>query len=69
MHVLRLKSGRGASYDVLCHREGMLSVMRDRKGAPNWRMRVLALVLCLLLAGPLTALLWSAALRVIGAAI
>ncbi len=43
--------------------------MRNRSGAPNRRMRVLALVLCLLLAGPLTALLWSAALRVVDAAI
>jgi hypothetical protein len=47
----------------------MLSVMRDRNGAPNRRMRVLALVLCLLLAGPLTALLWGAAVRLLDAAI
>lgn len=43
--------------------------MRDRRGGPNARMRVLALVLCLLLAGPLTALIWSAAVRLIGAVV
>ena len=43
--------------------------MRDRSGGPNWRMRALALLLCLLLAGPLTALLLSAALRMVDLAL
>lgn len=37
----------------------MLTVLRDRSGRPNLRVRVLALLLALLLAGPLTALLAS----------
>ena len=41
----------------------MLSEMRDRRGGPNWRMRVLAIVLALLLAAPLTALFVQAAVR------
>ena len=32
----------------------MLSSMRDRRGGPNWVIRGLALVVALLLAGPLT---------------
>ena len=39
--------------------------MRDPRGGPNRRMRLLALVLALLLAGPLTALLLEGALRVV----
>jgi hypothetical protein len=35
----------------------MLSDMRDRTGGPNVRMRLLAVLLALLLAGPLTVLL------------
>ena len=46
----------------------MLSEMRDRRGGPNRRMRALALVLALLLAGPLTALVLQGALRVLSAA-
>ena len=38
----------------------MLSEMRDRTGGPNVRMRLLALVLALLLAGPLTVFLAQA---------
>jgi len=41
----------------------VLTQMRDRRGGPNWRMRVLALVLALLLAGPLTALVVQGAAR------
>ena len=41
----------------------MLSEMRDRSGGPNWRMRLLAIVLALLLAAPLTALVVQAAAR------
>ena len=46
----------------------MLSTMRDRRGGPNWRMRLLALVLALLLAGPLTALVLQGALRALSLA-
>ena len=37
--------------------------MRNKSGGPNWRMRVLAVVLALLLAAPLTALVVEAAAR------
>jgi hypothetical protein len=46
----------------------VLTQMRDKRGGPNRRMRVLALVLALLLAGPLTALLVQGAARVLSAA-
>ena len=46
----------------------MLSEMRDPRGGPNLRMRVLALVLALLLAGPLTALVVQGAARALSAA-
>ena len=46
----------------------MLSEMRDRRGGPNRRMRLLALVLALVLAGPLTAFLVQGAVRVLSAA-
>ena len=46
----------------------MLSEMRDQRGGPNRRMRVLALVLALLLAGPLTALVLQGAVRMLSAA-
>ena len=46
----------------------MLSEMRDPRGGPNRRMRVLALLLALLLAGPLTALVLQGAARVLSAA-
>ena len=46
----------------------MLTQMRDQRGGPNRRMRLLALVLALLLAGPLTALLVQGAARVLSAA-
>ena len=42
--------------------------MRDPQGGPNRRMRVLAVVLALLLAGPLTALVLQGAARVLSAA-
>ena len=47
----------------------MLSEMRNRSGGPNWRMRALAILLALLLAGPLTALVVQAAGRAIGFAL
>jgi hypothetical protein len=34
----------------------VLPALRDGRGRPNWRVRLLALVLALLLAAPLTAL-------------
>ena len=46
----------------------MLSEMRDPRGGPNWRMRLLALVLALLLAGPLTAMVLQGAIRVLSLA-
>lgn len=46
----------------------MLSEMRNRRGGPNRRMRLLALVLALLLAAPLTAALIEGAARVLSAA-
>ena len=42
--------------------------MRDRRGGPNRRMRLLALVLALLLAAPLTAAILEGLLRVLSAA-
>lgn len=45
----------------------VLTQMRDRRGGPNRRMRALALVLVLLLAGPLTALLVQGAVRALSA--
>ena len=53
--------GHGRLVDVL-------SEMRDPRGGPNRRMRVLALLLALLLAGPLTALVLQGAVRVLSAA-
>lgn len=47
----------------------VLSEMRDRSGGPNWRMRALAILLCLLLAGPLTALMIQAAARALDLAL
>jgi len=46
----------------------VLQEMRDQRGGPNRRMRLLALVLALLLAGPLTALVLQGAVRVLSAA-
>ena len=46
----------------------MLSDMRDPRGGPNRRMRLLALLLALLLAGPLTALVLQGAVQVLSAA-
>ena len=47
----------------------MLSEMRNRTGRPNWRMRLLAIVLALLLAAPLTALVVQAAARALDLAL
>ena len=54
-----------AGAGLLCEAGSVLSRMRDETGAPNLRMRLLALVVALLLAGPLTvALLRGAAAAV-----
>ncbi len=56
---------RTAVHGRLCHAGRVLSRMRDETGAPNLRMRLLALVVALLLGGPLTvALLRGAAAAV-----
>ena len=47
----------------------MLSEMRNRTGGLNWRMRLLAIVLALLLAAPLTALVVQAAARALDLAL
>ncbi|MBC7374609.1 MAG: hypothetical protein H7323_11530 [Frankiales bacterium] len=47
----------------------MLSEMRNRSGGPNRRMRALAILLALLLAGPLTALIVQAAARALNLAL
>lgn len=44
----------------------MLSALRDPRGRPNLRVRLLALVLALLLAGPLTVLLVRVAAGLVG---
>ena len=43
--------------------------MRNPRGGPNWGMRLLAIVLALLLAGPLTILVLQGAIRVLDAAL
>ena len=53
----------------LCHRVRVLSDMRNRSGAPNALMRALALLLALLLAGPLTVLVVRAAVSALGRAL
>jgi hypothetical protein len=54
---------------LLWHSGGVLSEMRNSRGGPNWGMRLLAIVLALLLAGPLTVLVLQGALRVLDAAL
>ena len=53
----------------VCHRVRVLSDMRNRSGAPNLLMRGLALLLALLLAGPLTVLVVRAAAAALGRAL
>jgi hypothetical protein len=43
--------------------------MRNSRGGPNWRMRLLAIVLALLLAGPLTIVVLQALARVLDLAL
>ena len=49
--------------DRTWHPERVLSEMRNRRGGLNWRMRALAILLVLLLAAPLTALVFQFASR------
>lgn len=44
----------------------MLSALRDGRGRPNLRVRLLALTLALLLAGPLTVLAVQVAMGLVG---
>lgn len=59
----------GAESYALCNRGGVLSEMRDGSGAPNRVMRALALLLALLLAGPLTVLVLRALLSALDRAL
>ena len=43
--------------------------MRDSRGGPNLRMKLLALVVALLLAGPLTVLVLQGAARILDLAL
>ena len=54
---------------LLWHSGRVLSEMRNSRGGPNWGMRLLAIVLALLLAGPLTILVLQGAIRVLDAAL
>ena len=54
---------------VMWHSDGVLSEMRNSRGGPNWGMRVLAVLLALLLAGPLTVFLLQAAAKVLDLAV
>ena len=47
----------------------MLAEMRNARGGPNWRVRALALLLALLLAGPLTVFLIAVAARLLDFAV
>ena len=49
----------------LCHPGPVLSSMRDRDGGPKVRVRVLALVVALLLGGPLTLLVLQTVARLL----
>ena len=51
------------------HPGGVLSEMRNSQGGPNWGLRVLAVVLALLLAGPLTILVLQGLLRLLDRAL
>ncbi len=55
--------------EPVCHAGDVLSRMRDSSGGPNLRMRLLAVVVALLLAGPLTAALVKGAAAALGRAL
>ena len=59
----------GSRSPALCHRGRVLGEMRDRSGGPNLLVRALALLLALVLAGPLTVAVVRAAARAIGLAL
>lgn len=54
---------------MLCHSVEVLSSMRDSRGGPSFGMKVLAVVVALLLAGPLTLLIVRAAAAAIRLAV
>ena len=53
----------------MCHPDRVLSRMRDSSGGPNLRMRLLAVVVALLLACPLTVALIEGAAAVVRLAV
>jgi hypothetical protein len=63
--LLRRPAGRRP----LCHPGAVLSSMRDSRGGPSFGMKVLAVVVALLLAGPLTVLIVRAAAAAIRLAV
>lgn len=54
---------------LLCHPGRVLSSMRDSRGGPNLGIKLLAIVVALLLAGPLTLLVLRAAAKVLDLAL
>ncbi len=58
-----------AGWGEVCHAERVLGSMRDRSGGPNLGIKLLALVVALLLAGPLTVFLFQAAAKVLDLAL
>lgn len=54
---------------ALCHPGRVLRSMRDRDGGPRVRVRLLALVVALLLAGPLTLLVVQTVAKVLDRAL
>jgi hypothetical protein len=57
---------QGAAHGTLA---GVLSQMRDQRGGPNLGLKLLALLVALLLAGPLTVFLLQALSKVVQLAI
>ena len=53
----------------LCHPGRVLSSMRDPRGGPNLRIKLLALVVALLLAGPLTLFVLQALGKIVDLAV
>ena len=53
----------------MCHRGRVLGEMRDRSGGPNLLVRALALLLALVLAGPLTVAVLRGLSRALGLAL
>lgn len=59
----------GAPMPRACEAGSVLARMRNPDGGPDWRLRLLAVVLAVLLAGPLTVLLVRTAGRLLDAAL